>query len=106
MRSGSVKRGGRQVKNTSDGSVHHERAVVTDWSRADGIGSARTVETRRDVFIALFTMPVAVANTLSVGSEIALDYEWAEGGQDGLERRDCGDTQLWIVVLASARQRS
>ena len=58
-----------------------------DWSEADGIGSARTVETRRDVFIAWFMLPRGMVNTLSVGMEIRLDYEWAQGGQDGFEWR-------------------
>lgn len=72
---------------SGDSNVHHERAVVTHWNPADGVGSARTVETGRNVFIAWFTMPIEVANTLSVGAEIALDYEWAEGGQDGFDWR-------------------
>ena len=85
-------------------SVQHERAVVTHWNGADGVGSARTVDTRRDVFISWFTVAFEVANTLSVGSEIPLDYERVEGGQDRLEWRGCGDTRLWRVVLASGSQ--
>jgi hypothetical protein len=75
------------VKNTPDGGVHHEQAIVMQWSGADGIGAARTVETGREVFIAWFTMPEGVWFTLSVGSEISLDYEWAQGGQDGFDWR-------------------
>ncbi len=75
------------MKNTSDGNVHHERAVVTQWSGVGAIGSARTVETGREAFIAWFTMPLEAANMLSVGSEISLDYEWAESGQDGFDWR-------------------
>ena len=48
---------------SGDSSVHHERAVVTHWKPADEVGSARTVETGRDVFIAWFTMPAGVGFT-------------------------------------------
>jgi hypothetical protein len=72
---------------TSVDIVHHEPAVVAQWSTLDGIGSARAVETGRDVFISWSTMPLEVANTLSVGMELALDYECAEGGQDGFKWR-------------------
>ena len=73
--------------STDRGEVHHERAVVTHWNPLDGIGSARTVHTGREVFIAWVTLPREVVFTLSVGSEITLDYEWAEGGQDGFDWR-------------------
>lgn len=75
------------MRASGEGNVHRERAVVTQWSPADGIGSARTVETGRDVFIIWSEMPREVVNTLSAGSEITLDYEWAEGGQDGFDWR-------------------
>lgn len=72
---------------SAEGSVQRERVVVTHWSAVDGVGSARTVETGRDVFIIWSEMPLEVVNTLSVGAEITLDYEWAEGGQDGFDWR-------------------